>query len=287
MEQIIKHTKYVDPMIDVAFKLLFGTEKNKHLTKELLEHVFKVKISSLTFVNVEHHGLSIENRNSVFDLQCNSEEIGQFLVEVQVKQQEHFTERALFYSSYPILEQAPQGVWNYSLRPVYFLGILNFGIPNTDPDVFVHKYSILNELTHKPMTDKVRYVFMEAGPFNKPYELCKTFEDKFLYFFKNLPTFAEKPDTHSDQFFEDLLLAAEYLKMDQSMRTEYDVRLKTLRDNYSAEQFILKKGMAEGKAQGMAEGKTEVAGKMLAKGYDVNEISAITGLSLEQINALR
>lgn len=111
------------------------------------------------------------------------------------------------------------------------------------------------------------------------YESCKSFEDKFLYFFKNLPTFAEKPDTHSDKFFEDLLQAEEYLKMDQSMRTEYDVRLKTLRDNYSAEQFILKKGMAEG--------KTEVAGRMLAKGYDVNEISDITGLSAEQINSLK
>jgi hypothetical protein len=32
MEQIIKPTKYIDPMVDVAFKLIFGTEKNKHLT---------------------------------------------------------------------------------------------------------------------------------------------------------------------------------------------------------------------------------------------------------------
>lgn len=280
MEQIIiPPTKYVDPMVDVAFKILFGTEKNKHLTKELLEHVFSVRISSLTFVNVEHHGLSLEDRNAVFDLLCESEQLGQFLVEVQVKQQEHFSERALFYSSYPILEQAPQGTWDYSLKPVYFLGILNFKIPNSRSDTFVHRYSLLDEYTHEPMTDKIKYVFMEAGAFNKQYESCKSFEDKFLYFFKNLPTFAEKPDTHSDKFFEDLLQAAEYLKMDQSMRTEYDVRLKTLRDNYSAEQFILKKGMAEG--------KTEVAGKMLAKGYDVNEISAITGLSLEQINAIK
>ena len=77
--------------------------------------MFNVRISSLTFVNVEHHGLSLEDRNAVFDLQCESEELGQFLVEVQVKQQEHFPERALFYSSYPILEQAPQGAWEYSI----------------------------------------------------------------------------------------------------------------------------------------------------------------------------
>lgn len=40
MEQIIKNSKYVDPMIDVAFKQIFGKQKNKRLIKELLEHVF-------------------------------------------------------------------------------------------------------------------------------------------------------------------------------------------------------------------------------------------------------
>ena len=274
MEQTFTPTKYVDPMVDVAFKILFGTEKNKHLTKELLDNVFNVRILSLSFVNVEHHGLSLEDRNAVFDLQCESEELGQFLVEVQVKQQEHFPERALFYSCYPILEQAPQGVWDYSIKPVFFLGILNFKIPNSSSDTFVHRYSLLDECTHMPMTDKVKYVFMEAGAFNKPYESCKTFEDKFLYFFKNLPTFAEKPDTHSDQFFEDLLQAAEYLKMDLNMRTEYDVRLKTLRDNYSADQFLIKKA------------KAEVAKTMLADGVPIETVAKYSELSIETLSSL-
>jgi hypothetical protein len=33
MEQLIAPQKYINPMIDVAFKYLFGTEKNKHLLK--------------------------------------------------------------------------------------------------------------------------------------------------------------------------------------------------------------------------------------------------------------
>lgn len=31
MEQIIKPTKYIDPMVDVAFKLIIGTRKDKYL----------------------------------------------------------------------------------------------------------------------------------------------------------------------------------------------------------------------------------------------------------------
>ena len=99
----------------------------------------------------------------------------------------------------------------------------------------------------------------------------KPSKDATLYYFKNLPTFAEKPDTHSDRYFENLLQAAEYLKMDKSMRTEYDVRLKTLRDNYSAEQYTIYKA------------KSEVVLNMLSEGLSVDLISRVTGLTTEQI----
>ena len=34
MDTIIKTTRYIDPMIDVGFKLIFGQEKHKRLIKE-------------------------------------------------------------------------------------------------------------------------------------------------------------------------------------------------------------------------------------------------------------
>ena len=70
--------------------------------------------------------------------------------------------------------------------------------------------------------------------------------------------------------------------MDENMRTEYDIRLKTLRDNYSAEQYLINKTLKEG----IEKGKAEDARNMLAKGYDVNEIAEITGLTIEQIKTL-
>ena len=78
MEQIIKHSKYVDPMIDVAFKQNFGKQKNKRLIKELLEHVFHQDITELEFVNVEHPGESKDDRKAVFDLQCKSKQINRY-----------------------------------------------------------------------------------------------------------------------------------------------------------------------------------------------------------------
>ena len=46
-------------------------------------------------------------------------------------------------------------------------------------------------------------------------------------------------------------------------------------------------GLAEGKAEGKVEGKAEVARKMLAAGMPVEQITEFTGLSAEQLAALK
>ena len=292
MEQIIKHTKYVDPMIDVAFKQLLGQEKNKHLTKGLLEHVFNLDIEELSFVNVEHPGDTLEDRNAVFDIQCRSKQIGEFIVEMQVREQRHFSKRALYYSTFPITAQAPKGDWNYDFKPVFFLGMLNFKIAETKE--CIHRYSILEEGSGHQLTDALQFVFMEVGPFNKAWEQCKSFEDKFLYYFKNLPTFAGKPDTQQDSYFEELLAAAEYSNMTKAEREAYNRRLKIRRDNYAADEFAREKAMeelnqakaeameegrAEGRAEGCAQAATDIAAKLRAEGFPEDVIERVTNIS--------
>lgn len=280
-------------MVDVAFKQIFGQEKNKRLMRELLEHVFRVTISELNYVNVEHPGRTYEDRNAVFDLECHSEQIGDFIVEVQVKEQKHFAERALYYGTFPITAQAPRGQWDYALKPVFFLGFVNFALsfPGEKDNGCIHRYSLRNDSTGARMTDCLQFVFMEVQKFGKALDECNSFEEKFLYYFKNLPTFAEKPPQEQDSYFEELLTAAEYAKMNRKTMTDYERRLKIMRDNWSAEQFMIEKatteGLEKGMAQGMAQGKLEaerrIASRMLEEGFEKDQIALITGLSLDQL----
>ena len=304
MEQIIKHSKYVDPMIDVAFKQIFGKQKNKRLIKELLEHVFHQDITELEFVNVEHPGESKDDRKAVFDLQCKSKQIGDFIVEVQVKEQKQFHKRAIYYSTFPIAAQAPRGDWNYDFKPVFFLGLLNFELSDdtAKEEGFVHRYSLRNDRNGGQLTDALQYVFMEVGRFNKPLDECNSFEDKFLYFFKNLPKFAMKPDTQNDSYFDELLAAAEYSNMTKAEREAYNRRLKIQRDNFAADEFAREKalkeiaegrekGLAEGRAEGRAEGEAAkaeaIAEKLLAMGLTIAQVAEATGLTKERLERLQ
>lgn len=291
MEQLIAPKKYVNPMIDVAFKYLFGTEKNKHLLKGLLENVFKRKIQDITYDNTEQIGETLENRNAYFDVICKSSDGPDFIVECQVRSQKYFAERALFYSSRVIANQAPKGDWDYNFRPVYFLGLVEFELPGSvgKTEGHIQSYSLRNDVNGAPMSDKVRYVFMEVEPFDKSYDECTTFEEKFLYYMKNLPTFVEKPDTHNDKYFEDLLMEAEYLKMDNETQVQYERRVKQMRDAKNVEDYMIEtctaKGMEKGLKQGISLGITARA--MLKEGRSVQEVSEATGLSQDEVQALQ
>ena len=49
-----------------------------------------------------------------------------FIVELQKAKQNYFKDRSVYYSTFPIQEQAQRGDWNYKLSAVYMVGILDF-----------------------------------------------------------------------------------------------------------------------------------------------------------------
>ena len=291
MEQSIAPTKYVNPMVDVAFKFLFGTEKNKNLLKVLLENVFDREIEDITYDNTEQVGESLDARNAYFDVLCSAKDGPDFIVECQVRPQEFFAERAVFYSSRAVVNNAPKGEWDYDFRSVYFLGLINFPLPDIigKTEGCFHSFSLRNDKTHVLMTDKVKFVFMEVATFNKKLEECESFQDEFLFYMKNLPTFVEKPDTHHNQFFEELLQTAEYFNMDMETQARYEKRLKEMRDIKNVEEYDRKHTLAEGIKRGIAEGVSKVkeAVKLLKAGYSPQDVSKKTGLSMEDVLSIQ
>ena len=73
-------------------------------------------------------------------------------------------------------------------------------------------------------------------------------------------------------------------------RAQYDYEWKIYNDYLntvnSAEKKGHAEGLAEGRAEGRAEEKLENARRMKSKGYPLDDIVDITGLTIEEINAL-
>jgi predicted transposase/invertase (TIGR01784 family) len=103
--------KYIDLLVDFAFKKVFGSEPNKDLLIAFLNEVFQGRklIVDLVYNKNEHPGDIKDEGAAIFDLLCTGDKGERFLIEVQRAKQGYFKERALFYISRLISDQAPKG----------------------------------------------------------------------------------------------------------------------------------------------------------------------------------
>ena len=285
--------RYVNFYTDFALKKLFGTEANKDLLISFLNSMFNGRelITDLTYLNTEHMGTSEFDRKAVFDVYCENEKGEKFLVEMQRGEQQFFKDRSIFYSTFPIREQAQRGTeWNYRLKAVYTIGILNFCFDRNNPEYFHHEVKLTDTKTGEVFYDKLSYVYLEMPKFTKTEDELEPLFDKWLYAIRHLPTLLKRPEALQEKVFQRFFEAAEIAKFNKQERLEYEDTLKAYSDWYSVMETAEKKGEAKGRAEGRAEGEAqktvEIARNLKACGVDVATIAQTTGLSKENISAL-
>jgi predicted transposase/invertase (TIGR01784 family) len=131
--------KFINPFTDFGFKKLFGSEPNKDLLIDFLNELLrtKEKIKDLTYKTTEHLGSTDLDRKAIFDLYCENVKGEKFIVALQKVKQKFFKDRSLYYATFPIQEQAQKGEWDYQLKTVYCVGILDFVFDDEDKDKLV------------------------------------------------------------------------------------------------------------------------------------------------------
>ena len=268
--------RYINPYTDFGFKKLFGTAMNKELLISFLNALFAGRevVKDITYLNVEHMGGIELDRKAVFDVYCENELGEKFLEEMQKGEQQIFKDRSLFYSTFAIREQARRGSWNYELKAVYTIDVLNFVFDRADDGRYIHEVRLVDIGTNEVFYDKLAFIYLEMPKFNKTEAELETMMDKWLFVLRNLSSLFERPAALQERVFRNLFEAAEIAKFDRRERYEYEESLKNFRDMYSVIATAEKKGRAEGeKAKAL-----EIAAKMKQAGMSAAEISKITGL---------
>lgn len=271
--------RYINPFTDFGFKRLFGEEPNKDLLLDFLNELLKEEqgvIKNLTYLKNEHLGTTEIDRKAIFDLYCENEKGEKFIVELQKTKQNFFKDRTVYYSTFPIKEQAKRADWNYELKSVYTIAILDFVFDEdkNQPDKFRYDVKLKDNETNKVFYDKLTFIYLEMPKFKKTAEQLETRFEKWLYVLKNLNRLDRVPDVLREKIFDKLFEIAEIAKFNQEQILSYEDSLKYYRD--------LKNSLDTAKA----EGKAEVAINMIKKGYPLNEISQITDLPIEGIEKL-
>jgi predicted transposase/invertase (TIGR01784 family) len=300
--------KYINPFTDFGFKKLFGSEPNKDILISFLNEILpeKHRITDLTYAKNEQTGLREDSRNAIFDLFCTSQSGEQFIVEMQKAKQNYFRDRSVFYTSFPIQEQAQKGEWNYKLESVYLIGILDFTFSEDAAEKQVRHEIQLKDQQCRVFYDKLTYIYLEMPHFNKREEELETNFDKWMYVLRQLPNLQERPRALQERVFARLFEAAEIARFNREDRLGYEASLKTYRDLKNVVDTSFDEGKAEGKAEGLEEGlekgrtegeaiglekgatrrSLEIALQMKKLGEPVEKIILLTGLEKDVIEKL-
>ena len=275
--------KYINPYTDFGFKKIFGEEASKPQLIDFLNALLpeQNKIIGLTFKNTEQLGLTDLDRKAVYDIYCENDKGEKFIVELQKAKQNYFKERTIYYSTFPIREQAEKGEWNYNLKAVYCIGILDFTFDDYESEAerngFLHVIKLKNQ-NGKVFYDKLTYVYLEMPNFTKNENQLETRLDKWLYFIKHLEDFQNIPTIFKDEVFKQAFEKAELANFGQADLDQYENSLKVYRDL----KGVIDTAFDEGKI----ERSIEIAKQAKSMGLSVTDIAKLTGLSEDEINKL-
>lgn len=288
--------RYVNFYTDFAFKKLFGTEMNKDLLISFLNALLQGRevVLDVNYLNTEHLGTQEYDRRAVFDVYCKNDKGEVFLVEMQKGEQQFFKDRSIYYSTFAIREQAPRGEWNYELKGVYTIGILNFCFDKEREGNYYHEVKLMDTATKEVFYDKLVFIYLEMPKFTKQENELESLFDKWLYVIRNLAALMERPRVLQEKVFVHLFEAAEIAKFSRVERYEYEESLKAYRDWFSVmataelrgEERGKEKGLKEGLEKGRIEERLRNARGLKARGVDAEIIAQVTGLSVDDILGL-
>jgi predicted transposase/invertase (TIGR01784 family) len=289
--------KYIDIFTDYGFKKIFWEEANKNFLIDFLNALLPASahIKDLTFKNTEQLPVTINERKAVYDIYCENDRGEKFIVELQKAKQDYFMERTIYYSTFPISGQAIKGEWDYNLKAVYCIGILDFKFSDYTSEgekgEVVHTHTIKNQ-HNRQVYDKLTYIYLEIPNFSKKEHELETRLEQWLFFIKNLETFTVIPEIFkNDVVFIEAIEKAELARMSEEALSTYLAGLKEYRDNISkintAKREGIKEGIEIGEEKGIKIGEAnkqiEMAKNCLKNGLSIEMTMKLTGLTEDEI----
>ncbi len=276
--------RYINPFTDYGFKRLFGEEPNKDLLLDFLNELLREKegeIKELSYLPNEKLPITLGSRRAVFDIYCINERGEQFIVEMQKAEQQFFKDRTVFYSTFPIQEQARNKgyTWDFNLKSVYTIGILDFVFEESEKDQYLHDVKLTEQQNHKVFYDKLNFIYLEMPKFTKELHELETRFDKWLYVLKHLPGLDQRPIELQERVFLKLFKTAEIARLEPREYKKYEDSINAYRDVFNVEKTAEKRGEEREKRKVVKNG--------LREGIPVEMISKMTGLSEAEIEALR
>jgi predicted transposase/invertase (TIGR01784 family) len=193
--------KFADVKNDIAFRKIFGNENRKESLISFLNAVLDFhgdqRIKEVTILNPYQLPKLKGGKVTIIDVKATDQLGRTYIVEMQVGDLDGFEKRVLFYSSKSYSDQIKRADFYRKLRPVIFIGILDF--EHTENKNYISRSQIRDVETGEQTIKDMEFTFVELPKFNKELHELKTLTEKWVYFIKNAENLEVAPDNINDE----------------------------------------------------------------------------------------
>jgi predicted transposase/invertase (TIGR01784 family) len=298
--------RFLDVKTDYAFKRVFGAQESVPILisflNAVLEYEDEHRIESLKIIDPYQAPKLAGMKDTFVDVKAKLFNKKNIIIEMQVVHSKNIEQRILYNAAKQYANQLQRGEDYHLLNPVIALTLVDFTLFD-EIESYLSRFQLIEKETLVKYTDDVELVFIELPKFTKTEPELLTIEDKWLYFIKHAADLSAIPQSLNEPCIVDAFsrineaaLTPDELELQQKRHAFIQIQrtgLELAEEKGEARgigigiEMGIEKGREEGREEGELKAKQEIAQGMLSKKLDIDLIVQLTGLTLEQVSALR
>lgn len=287
------HDRYI--RFDWAIKRLLRQKANFGVLEGFLTVLIGEEVHIVDILESEGNQESQDDKFNRVDIKARNSKDEIIIVEIQNTREIYYLERILYGVAKTICEHISLGKSYQQVKKVYSISILYFDIGRGSDYLYhgqnnfvgVHTKDLLQVTTKvrnaivPKMTAEMfpEYFLIRVNEFNK---VAVTPLEEWIHYLK---TGIIEDDTKAPGL-EEAREKLKYYNMSPAERHAYDEHINAIMIQNDVLGTAKLEGLLEGRQEGRIEEKRKIVEKMKSKGYPIEDIMDVTGLTAEEIEQL-
>ncbi|MEM9826614.1 MAG: Rpn family recombination-promoting nuclease/putative transposase [Planctomycetota bacterium] len=270
----------IDPKVDFAFKLVFGSPDHTSITKHFLNAVLNLPqpITEVEILNPIQGKDRSEDKLVVLDVLAQDRLGSKFNIEMQTTIPLELPERLTYYNSLNFVRQIGPGDNYYQIRPAISICVLS---QNLFPEVEPYHLSFRLRCDQESLvfSDALEFHTLELAKFRVSSDNPKYWSavEKWLYFLLHAEQMEadELASRLAEPAYEEAIGVLSMISRSPEERQFYEARQKFLQDERARILFARQEGLREGRQEGRQEGLQEGRQEGLEEGKLIGKVQML------------
>ena len=280
-----KKVKLLDPKNDYVFKKIFGEKGDEDILMSLINSILKGNpvIKELELLNTEYPKEGIENKGCHFDILAKTDNGISINIEMQYRKNRNLKDRIVYYSDRINVNEYKVGQ-QYGDKKI--ISIWVFAENFTDRKEAISEifpcFKENKEDKWEVFTENKRIILFELQKYKVDNENFRDILSGWVNFLQTPEILDNDIMKPNNKELEKAIEKLEYISKNQQDKYIIDAFNDYERDYYNDLNYEKQEGIKEG----LKEKSIEIAKNMLKEGLDINLISKLSGLTVEEIKNL-